>query len=682
MNCADVCLDELEQKSDIRRLKQDGAPSEEVAAAVSNMKSVQKEFDELKAKITGPKFDKDAFDEVMKRRMIVVPSFEIHGGVSGLYDFGPVGAALKENIISVWKKHFVLHERMLQVEGTCLTSEAVLKTSGHVDRFVDFMTKDESTGFCYRADKLLEDHIENLLENNPAMSQEEKDELERIYRQADAYSADQLDELINKRFKIMAPDTGKPLSRPFPFNLMFETTIGPEGNSRGFLRPETAQGIFVNFKRLLEYNNKQTPFAAAQIGLGFRNEITPKNGLIRVREFCMAEIEHFVHPDEKDHPRFKDVADIVLTLFPADNQLTTGKLVRMSIREAVEKGTVNNQTLGYFMVRTHLYMEKIGINMNKLRFRQHLKTEMAHYACDCWDAEIKLNIGWVECVGHADRACYDLKVHAEDTKNDLRASRPLTEPKEIDVVDIVPDRKVMGKTLKRDSGLVLNNVESLPVEEAVAIGNRLAAGENIDIEVESGRSVTVTPEMLKISPKKATVWEEKFYCSVIEPSFGIGRIVHSVMEHSFDLRGEKEIKERGVAERNFFKFRPLVAPVKCAVLNLLKKPEQEEMVTRIAEDLIATGLFSDTDTTGASIGRKYSRMDEIGVPFAITVDVQSTEDGSVTLRERDSQGQVRLESAQKVIDCVSALCNDRNPMSWEQLVEQCGGVINADQISA
>ena len=154
------------------------------------------------------------------------------------------------------------------------------------------MVKDVVTGDCYRADKLLEDHIDDLLEKGN-FSSSEADEHRKVQRQADAYSPEELGAILEK-YGIKATTTGNDLTKPFAFNLMFGTKIGPSGALTGFLRPETAQGLFVNFKRLLDYNNGRVPFAAAQIGLGFRNEIAPKNGLLRVREFTMAEIEHFV----------------------------------------------------------------------------------------------------------------------------------------------------------------------------------------------------------------------------------------------------------------------------------------------------------------------------------------------------------------------------------------------------
>jgi glycyl-tRNA synthetase len=156
------------------------------------------------------------------------------------------------------------------------------------------------------------------------------------------------------------------------------------------LRPETAQGQFLNFKKLLEFNNDKMPFASAQVGRSFRNEISPRSGLLRVREFTMAEIEHYVDPENKSHPKFEDFKDVVLTILPKDVQLS-GKTetVDMTIGEAVAKKVVDNETLGYFMARIHLFLTKIGIKPDRLRFRQHMDNEMAHYACDCWDAEIK-----------------------------------------------------------------------------------------------------------------------------------------------------------------------------------------------------------------------------------------------------------------------------------------------------
>ena len=179
----------------------------------------------------------------------------------------------------------------------------------------------------------------------------------------------------------VSPDPqGGAISAPFAFNLMFRTSIGPRGDVVGFLRPETAQGIFVSFRDLLYYNGGKLPFAAAQIGQSFRNEINPKQGLLRVREFTQAEIEHFVHPEDKEHPRFKEVAQVAPIMASAQVQAQGSAPAAMALGDAVKQGVVANETLAYFIGRTYLFMVAVGINPKRMMFRQHLPNEMAHYA--------------------------------------------------------------------------------------------------------------------------------------------------------------------------------------------------------------------------------------------------------------------------------------------------------------
>jgi glycyl-tRNA synthetase len=247
-------------------------------------------------------------------------------------------------MISLWRKHFVVEENMLEMECTNLTPSMVLETSGHVERFTDFMVRDALTGECFRADKLLEDTIDALFIANPYMPQAEREAHEIIQRQADAFTAQELGDML-KKYNVKSPaNEENELTEPFPFNLMFKTTIGPDGKTVGYLRPETAQGLFVNFRRLLEFNSSRMPFSAAQVGLGFRNEISPRAGLLRVREFCMAEIEHFVNPNNKSYPKFASIKDKELTLFSSEAQLSTGRTVQISIGEAVSKGMVDKNS--------------------------------------------------------------------------------------------------------------------------------------------------------------------------------------------------------------------------------------------------------------------------------------------------------------------------------------------------
>ena len=313
------------QGSLVRAMKKEGKPASEIGAEVEKLKSLKAELAKLQvaeAETSDDRFIRKNFDEMLVRKFFVVPSFEIHGGVAGLYDLGPPGSSLKTNIIDTWRKHFVLNESMLEMECTNLTPENVLKTSGHVERFTDLMVKDPATGECYRADKLLEDAIDNFLSSDKGkvLSEDERNEHLKIQLQADAFSPQELSQKL-KDYEVKTIGGGD-YGEPYPFNLMFKTLIGPEGTSVGYLRPETAQGLFVNFKRLIDFNAQKMPFAAAQVGLGFRNEISPKAGLLRVREFCMAEIEHFVNPEEKDHANFPSVAGKDMILFGKKNQVS------------------------------------------------------------------------------------------------------------------------------------------------------------------------------------------------------------------------------------------------------------------------------------------------------------------------------------------------------------------------
>lgn len=649
------------QASLVRQLKKDGCSSEEIASAIEELQKLKISVEELRKQQTSsspPAFNRKVFDDLLLRKMFVVPSFEIHGGVKGLFDLGPPGCALKAAMIDIWRKHFVLYDSMLEMECTNLTPECVLKASGHVDRFTDLMVRDIETGECFRGDKLLEDIIDQLLDSaeGQLFSHAERDEHRRIQRQADAYTAQELDALL-VQYHAKAP-SGQTYSPSFPFNLMFQTSIGPEGTSVGYLRPETAQGLFVNFKRLLDYNAQKMPFAAAQIGMGFRNEIAPRSGLLRVREFCMAEIEHFVDPRDKTHVNFASVASKELVLFGREAQLGSGKTCTKSVGNAVKEGIVNNETLAYFMARTQLFMEKIGLDPTKLRFRQHLTTEMAHYACDCWDLEIHTSYGWVECVGHADRACYDLEVHSKATKTPMLAVQKLDQPRDVTMAKLKLDRKVLGHVFKQDQRTVAAALEALAEDwedfDSHVAQNLEATGEAI---VDGFR---ITKDMVTWTKTVKKFHEIKYTPSVIEPSFGMGRILYALLEHSFYQRDDDE-------QRTVMRFNPRVAPNKVAVLPISSGAEVNVIVDELAADLMDNDISTRVDKSTASLGRRYSRADEIGVPFAITVDFDTLKDNTVTLRDRDSTLQIRLPKVD-VTGLIFAFVHDK--MTWEKATKK------------
>lgn len=518
-------------------------------------------------------FDRARMEDLLKRRFFYDQSFAIYGGITGQYDFGPMGCALKSNMINAWRQFFVLEEQMLEVDCSILTPEPVLKASGHVDRFADLMVKDVKNGECFRLDHLIKNHLEKLSaakDATPAL----KDECTDIVIKLDGMNKDEMAAIVHK-FNMKSPITGNDLTEPIEFNLMFGTQIGPTGLVKGFLRPETAQGIFVNFKRLLEFNQGKLPFAAAQIGNSFRNEISPRSGLIRVREFTMCEIEHFCDPQLKDHPKFENVQDVVMTLYSACNQMDGKSAQQIKIGEAVESGLVANQTLGYFMARIQQFMLKIGILPERLRFRQHMGNEMAHYACDCWDAECLTSYGWIECVGCADRSAYDLTQHTNATGVKLVAEKKLPAPKTIEVTEVVPNKAAIGKVFKKDAKNITEQLAKLSLSDVDTIGKNLSENGEHALDV-NGTEVVLKSDMIAVKTSSKTVHVEEITPSVIEPSFGVGRIMYSLLEHSFRMR-------EGDEQRSYFSLPPVVAPLKCSVLPLSNNTEFVPFVKKICK---------------------------------------------------------------------------------------------------
>ncbi|KAL0918797.1 hypothetical protein M5K25_010833 [Dendrobium thyrsiflorum] len=652
----------------VRKLKAEAAAKADIEAAVESLKALKIEVSAVAKRLQavvsssgGGSGDREAFRQVvvntLERRLFYIPSFKIYRGVAGLYDYGPPGCAVKSNVLSLWRQHFVLEENMLEVDCPCVTPEIVLKASGHVDKFTDLMVKDEKTGSCYRADHLLKDFCKEKLEKDSTLPSVKVAELKHILAVLDDLSTEELGAKL-KEYGITAPDTKNPLSDPYPFNLMFQTSIGPSGLSPGYMRPETAQGIFVNFKDLYYYNGYRLPFAAAQIGQAFRNEISPRQGLLRVREFTLAEIEHFVDPEDKSHPKFVDVADLEFLMFPRELQLSGESAKLINLGEAVRKGTINNETLGYFIGRVYLFLTRLGIDKERLRFRQHLPNEMAHYAADCWDAEIECSYGWIECVGIADRSAYDLRAHTDKSGVSLVAHETYPEPREVEKLVITPSKKELGLAFKGNQKMVVEALEALNQAEALEVKAALESKGEIEFGVCTlGKSVIIKKNMVSISMEKKKEHQRVFTPSVIEPSFGIGRIIYCLFEHSFYTRPSKSDDE----QLNVFRFPPLVAPIKCTVFPLIKSQQFDEVAKIIARSLRSNGISHIIDITGTSIGKRYARTDEIGVPFAITVDSTS----SVTIRERDSKEQIRV-SIDEVASVVKEVADGQS--TWADIM--------------
>ncbi|KAK1922630.1 hypothetical protein DB88DRAFT_512150 [Papiliotrema laurentii] len=621
---------------------------------------------------TAHEFDKAILDATLTRRFFFTPAFEIYG------------ASLLANILDAWRKHYIIEEDMLELDTTIMTMSEVLKTSGHVDKFADWMVKDTKTGEIFRADHIVEAVIEARLKGDKearGVAEEVKEETEAdkkkkkkkvksvavkledsvvaeyesLLAQIDNYTGPQLGEIIRKH-NIVNPLTGNEFTEPVEFNLMFESNIGPTGHIKGYLRPETAQGHFVNFAKLLEFNNGRVPFASAQIGKSFRNEIAPRQGLLRVREFTMAEIEHYVDPLDKKHTRFNEVKDVKLMLLPKDVQMDgRTDLRQMTVGDAVAQGIVDNETLGYFLARTQLFLTKIGIDPTRLRCRQHMANEMAHYAADCWDFEIQSSYGWIECVGCADRSAYDLTVHSVRTKQPLRVQQTLDQPRTVEKLEVVTDPKAFGIKFKKDATSIRETLTGMDKERLQCVKDELEKNQSSIVKCADGRSHEITSDLVKINAVTVTEHIREFTPNVIEPSFGIGRILYSLLEHSYWAREQDKA-------RVVLSLPPLVAPIKCLIVTISQDPELRALIHEISRKLRKLGVASRVDDSGASIGKKYARNDELGTPFGCTVDFASIKNGTLTLRERDSTAQL-IGPIDDVIATVDELV--KGSITWE-----------------
>ncbi|MBC2699592.1 MAG: glycine--tRNA ligase [ANME-2 cluster archaeon] len=569
----------------------------------------------------------DSVIELAKRRGFLWNSFEIYGGTAGFYDYGPLGAMLKRRIENIWRDIYVINEGYYEIEVPTIGIEDVFVASGHVGGFSDPLTECVKCHESFRADHLVEDFARN----------------------PDTLTPDELSVII-KENNIRCPDCGGELGGVYEFNLMFSTSIGPGSKRVGYLRPETAQGMFVDFPRLLRFYREKLPFGVTQIGKAYRNEISPRQGVIRLREFTQAEAEIFVDPRDKSHPGFDSIRDNVLILYSDPAQSSGKDQIEMSLGEAVEQGIIAHQFLAYALAMTHQFLVRVGVSPERLRFRQHMKDEMAHYAIDCWDAEILSDrFGWVEIVGIADRTDYDLKAHSRVSKADLSVYVEYDEPRVVEKVVVKPDMGKIGPAFKGKAKAVMDALKSMDA------GNKLDSKSNqmISIQVD-GEQVDIPPDMYEIQQVTETIHGENIVPHVIEPSFGIDRIIYAVLEHAFReeevhgedvVKGEDEVqgKDKVKSEdegRIVLGLKSEVAPVQAAVLPLLTREELIEPARNIESALKHKGVMAAYDDSG-TIGRRYRRNDEIGTPYSITVDYDTLEDGTITIRDRDSMKQVR-----------------------------------------
>jgi glycyl-tRNA synthetase len=361
-----------------------------------------------------------------------------------------------------------------------------------------------------------------------------------------------------------------------------------------------------------------------------------------------------------------------LTLFPRDNQEEKKGTIEMTIEEALSKGLLNNETHAYFVGRTYLFMRTAGLLPEGIRFRQHLSNEMAHYAKDCWDCELLTSYGWVECVGIADRSCFDLDNHAKGSKSDLTAFEMYKEPKLVDVVELAEKKGGLSKAFKQQSKTVLDHLKALSEADMLSFQKELESNGSKTVTIGEA-SFVIKSDMMEFVKVQKKENGRNYTPAVIEPSFGIGRIIYAILEHSYWVRESKEKEDKKekdgnrVMERNVLSLAPTIAPFKVVVLPLCNDERFDEFILKIASSLAKNGISYRKDDSGAAIGRRYARCDEIGIPFAITIDFDSLKDTTVTLRERDSCFQIRAK-ADEVVSLIADMMDSR--ITWEDVLKK------------
>jgi glycyl-tRNA synthetase len=477
----------------------------------------------------------DAITAIAKRRGYYWPSYEIYGGLSGYITYGDLGAKLKRNIENSWRSYFTHQQHVLEIDAPIINPSIVFEASGHIANFRDYSTECTSCGRNYRADHLIE----------------EKTKMDNV----EAMGGDAIKRLL-KKHKIKCPRCGSPLKEPTLLLTMFKTQIGATGETPGYARPEAAQSMFINFKRGYQHARERTPFALAQIGKVMRNEISPRRGMTRVREYTIMELELFFDPQEPECFMLKKVENEKIRLITEEMEAKNEKRpIETTIKDSVRQGHISTEWQAYYIGVSKQFVSYLGVTEERQRFRAHLPEERAHYSAQTYDHEVHLDsYGWLEIAGHAYRTDYDLKAHQKGSGEDM--------------------------TILRQDGT-------------------------------------------------------RYFPHVIEPSFGLDRLFFVAMETSYERKDN----------RNVFRFPRDLTPFKCSVFPLVTKDGLKEKATELHRTLIKSGINAYYDE-GGSVGRRYARSDEAGTPLAVTVDYDTINDNTVTVRDRDTWKQVRTPISQ------------------------------------
>jgi glycyl-tRNA synthetase len=512
-----------------------------------------------------------------KRRGFIFQSSEIYGGINGFWDYGPLGAELKRNVKELWWNEMTrLREDVAGLEATIIMSPQIWQASGHVDTFSDPMCDCKKCKKRFRADQLCEEQGLKLTKNAAGKFE--------LPPEAKCTSCD-----------------SKELTEPRPFNLMFKTYVGPveSEDNVAYLRPETAQAIFAQFKNVLETSRQKVPFGIAQVGKAFRNEVTPRNYTFRSREFEQMELEYFIKPDEAVEAVSGSVATPVGKEHPGEPQPSWGWQLWHQ----------------YWVEERIKFYGEIGLSRTTLEEYWQKPEELAHYARACVDILFKFPFGTQELEGIAARSDFDLSQHARFSgkpmgvfDEELRAAwQKLPKEKQDDLWRRYYDNR---KRYMEKSGVAAEAAARQATEDA----NGLAKGQYIP--------------------------------HVIEPSAGVDRLILALITNAYTETTKTD--DKGKSETIYvMKFHPRVAPIKVGVLPLLKNKPDLVKKAEAVRDLLRPWMNVFYDDAG-SIGKRYARLDEAGTPFCVTIDFDTLGEkpellDTVTLRHRDDGRQERLK---------------------------------------
>ncbi len=546
--------------------------------------------------------------ELARKRGIFWQSFELYGGVAGFLDYGPLGSLLKRRIEEKWLDWFVQKQGIMLVETPIVTPSRVFEASGHLKEFTDPIVECENCSRKWRADHLLE---------------------EQAGISGEGMNLDALGEALAGN-RVRCPECRGKLGRPSNFNELFKTTIGPYSENEGYCRPETAQGMFTNFRRLSEIARGKLPFGVAQIGRCLRNEIAPRQGPIRLRELTIMEIELFFDPDDEDCDRFSEVSGETIRILPRE-LLSKGEKepIETSAQDALEDGYVEYTWNAYFMALAKKFVSELGIPDSRQFFLEKQENERAHYATQTFDQLARLlRWGWVEVSGHSCRSDYDLKRHTTISKIDLSIFKPYPSPRRIQALKVVLEGDSIREDFGEENGLLHKLIEESDPEEL-----KKAIDEKGVVVLQDGTtSFEVTKRHVSFHLEEGEENGRRIVPYVAEPSFGVDRLLYATCEYALT-------EKKG---RTIMRFPLDVAPIQLGVFPLVAKDRLPEKA-RSLESTLRRESFSVIYDEGGSIGRRYARADESGIPIALTVDYQTLDDDSITLRSRDTWSQVRTD---------------------------------------